>query len=403
MRIVAVIGIASVCCFSTAIPQAKPEPKPVPPPIYPMVPQLTSSSAIVIDANTGKVLFAKDAETPRFPASTTKIMTALLLCEKLASTEFVSAPVNIETVGEASLHLRPSERISAEDALYALMLRSANDVAHSVAIKISGTEVEFAKLMNQRAKEIGCKGTTFFNPHGLNHPYHKTTAHDLALIAREALKNQRFAVACSTKTKWIQRSLNQGDLFLKSKNRFLEFPGAIGVKTGYTKPAGHCYVGAMDLGGWKIITVVLNSQDWLNETKLMCDWVRLNFENRILISKNSVVGSVELRDGELPTVKGVLANDLSSIEPKSSVSTNPTIQMFNGLVAPVSKGQKIGHAILGDLKVPIIASENVLAKPPINMAIAGLGGISGIAAILVLSSFAIRAGSNKKKKRYRRA
>ena len=398
MRIAFVLTIAILFSVVFATPQVKPVPKPIAPPVYPMVPLLTASSAIIMDATTGQILFEKDANTARFPASTTKIMTALLLCERLTSKEVISAPVGIETVGESSLHLRPSEQISAEDALYALMVRSANDVAHAIAVKISGSDVDFAKLMNARAVELGCKSTNFFNPHGLNHPYHKTTAFDLALMTKEALKNPQFADACSTRTKWIRRSLNQTDLFLKSKNRFLEVPGSIGVKTGYTKPAGHCYVGAMDFGGWRVITVVLNSQDWLAETKLLCDWTKLNFENRMVARRGTHVGNSVVKDGEKATVSGVLRSDLFVVEPLTLMSQTPVIQLDAELLAPVIKGQKIGTFTYNKLVVPILAAESVLAKPPVSYAMLGVGGIGGAAALLILGSFAARAGSSKRKK-----
>lgn len=403
MRTTLVLVTAFSICAAFAAPQVKPAPKPIAPPIYPMVPQLTSSSAIIMDAATGQILFEKDAYSARFPASTTKIMTALLLCEKLKPLDVISAPVDIEKVGESSLHLRPSEQISAEDALYALMVRSANDVAHAVAVKIAGSDVEFAKLMNARASELGCKSTTFFNPHGLNHPYHKTSAYDLALMAREALRNPQFAVACSTKTKWIRRSLNQGDLFLKTKNRFLDVPGSIGVKTGYTKPAGHCYVGAMDFGGWRVITVVMNSQDWLSETKLLCDWTKLNFENRVIAKRGTIVGTASILDGEKSEVAGETNADLNVIEPITSVPSSPSIEMTSNIMAPIVKGQRIGsvtyYGVSGKSSVvPVVATETIKAKPQTSFAMLGVGGIGGLAALVLLGSFASRSGNGRRKK-----
>jgi len=156
---------------------------------------ITAKSGIAIDAASGKVLWDKDAETPMFPASTTKIMTGLLLVEHCRPSDIIVAPADVEKVKEASMHLKPGERVTAHDMLYALMLRSANDGCYAVAVHISGSVEGFSKLMNDRAKQIGCTHTRFHNPNGLNDPEHMTSAHDLALIARAAMRYPEFREA----------------------------------------------------------------------------------------------------------------------------------------------------------------------------------------------------------------
>ncbi len=147
---------------------------------------VSAKSAIIIDAGSGKVLWSKNAESSMFPASTTKIMTALLLIEHCKMTDMITAPADIEKVKEASMHLKPGEQVSVHDMLYALMLRSANDGCYAVATHISGSVEEFSKLMNLRARQAGCTHTHFHNPNGLNDRDHTTTAHDLALMGRAA-------------------------------------------------------------------------------------------------------------------------------------------------------------------------------------------------------------------------
>src|SRR5205814_5948100 len=140
------------------------------------------------------------------------------------------------------------ERISREDALYALLLRSANDLAHSIAVQISGSDEGFADLMNQKAQEIGCQNTHFHNPHGLNDDLHSTCAYDLALIARAAMRNEEFRAAVSTQKRFIQRSMNQKDLLMKNHDKLLFHDATLeGIKTGFTKPAGQCFVGSKSI------------------------------------------------------------------------------------------------------------------------------------------------------------
>ena len=139
-------------------------------------PEVTAKAAILMDAETGTVLFDKAAHNSRQPASTTKIMTALLALEKIPPGTMLTAPQDIEKVGESSLNLKPGETLTREDALFALMLRSANDMAHTIAVHISGSDYVFSRLMNERALALGCKNTTFRNPHGLPNENHKTTA-----------------------------------------------------------------------------------------------------------------------------------------------------------------------------------------------------------------------------------
>ncbi|MBA3725734.1 MAG: D-alanyl-D-alanine carboxypeptidase, partial [Armatimonadetes bacterium] len=131
-------------------------------------PVVGAKSAIVMDAATGAILFEKDARATRYPASTTKVMTALLLIELVKPGTMITAPLDVKQVTGSSLHLKPGEQLTREDALYALMLRSANDVAHTVAVHIAGSDAKFAALMNKRAAELGCVNTHFRNPHGLN-------------------------------------------------------------------------------------------------------------------------------------------------------------------------------------------------------------------------------------------
>jgi len=206
-------------------------------------PDVTAASAIVVDADSGKVLYSKNADVPRYPASTTKVMTGLLLAENTEPEDTIVAPSDVEVVTGSKMHLKAGEEVSAHDMLYALMLRSANDGCYAVAMHLAGSVPAFSKMMNQRAQELGCTHTHFHNPNGLNDKEHLTTAHDLAIIAREAMKNERFADAVGTTEYTISRNINQEDTLMVNKDKLLLWDSsAEGIKTGWTIPAGHCFV-----------------------------------------------------------------------------------------------------------------------------------------------------------------
>jgi D-alanyl-D-alanine carboxypeptidase len=234
---------------------------------------VTAPSAIIISAETGQVLWSKGAETPRFPASTTKIMTALLLIENCKPDDVITAPKGIKDVKESSMHLEEGETVTAHDMLYALLLRSANDGCVAVADHISGSVPAFAALMNQRAKQLGCTHTHFDNPNGLNDPHHTISAHDLAIIAREAMRHPEFSDVVRQTKHRITRSINQKDTWMVTRNKWLKKdPTADGIKTGWTVPAGHCYVGSATRRGFRLITVVMHSEHWQEDHKKMLHW-----------------------------------------------------------------------------------------------------------------------------------
>src|SRR5947209_8040193 len=261
----ALVGAITLFCavFSFATPQL----------------DVSASSAIVMDAQSGKVLWSKDPNTPRFPASTTKIMTAMLLIERCLPTDVITAPPGVDKVEGASLHLVPGEQLTAQEMLYGILLRSANDGCVAVAYHISGSVPAFVQLMNQRARELGCKNTHFDNPNGLNDDEHTISAMDLAIIARAAMQYPAFREAAGSRKHTLQRTVNTQDRFLTNHNKYLEMDStADGIKTGWTRPAGHCYVGSATRNGYRVITVLLHSADWKQDHPKMLDWAFANHE-----------------------------------------------------------------------------------------------------------------------------
>jgi serine-type D-Ala-D-Ala carboxypeptidase (penicillin-binding protein 5/6) len=361
---------------------------------------VAAKSAIIIDAESGKVLWQKDANTPRYPASTTKIMTALLLLENTLPTDWIVAPKGVEHIEESSLHLKTGEKVSARGMLYALMLRSANDGCVAVACHISKSVPEFAKLMNKRAKEIGCLNTTFNNPNGLNDKKHLTTAYDLALMAREAMKFDDFRKAVRTQKYTIVRSINHKDLLLKSHNKWLaKDMTADGIKTGYTRDAGKCYVGSATRNGYRIITVVLKTEDWQLDHQNMLNWAFKTHERVLQAAKGAEVLRLKLERSEPAEIPVLVDADVYHVRQLTSpepVTVTPEYTVdLNG---PIEAGQEIGTATFTDANgwkvvAPIRAGASTVPLQPLGRTTGGkaMFGILGLALFGGLASWYSRS------------
>jgi D-alanyl-D-alanine carboxypeptidase (penicillin-binding protein 5/6) len=232
---------------------------------------LAARGAIVVDAYTGDPLYEKNADTRFYPASTTKIMTGMLIIESGDLDSEVEIVSEDSAVGESSLSIRPGEKFTRRQMLYGLMLKSANDVAHALGRDNAGTAQAFAERMNQRARELGCTDTHFVNAHGLHHANHYTTPRDLALITRAAMNQPLFRQIVATRTSsW---SSLRGTFALSNHNRLLEkLTGCIGVKTGYTIPAQQVLASAAQRDGKEAIAVVMHTDKpgiWEDSTKLL--------------------------------------------------------------------------------------------------------------------------------------
>lgn len=219
---------------------------------------LAARGAIVIDGYTGRTLYEKNADAPQFPASTTKVMTALLIIEAGDLEKEVEITEEDAKVGESSLSLKTGERYTRRQMLYGLMLKSANDVAHALGRDNAGTMPEFAAKMTLRARELGATLTSFRNPHGLHHLEHFTTPRDLAVITRAAMQQPLFRRIVSTlEHPWATSFAVQS---LRNHNRLLkQFPGCTGVKTGYTRPAQQVLASAALRDRREVIAIVMHT------------------------------------------------------------------------------------------------------------------------------------------------
>ena len=231
---------------------------------------ISAGQALLMDADTGEVLYEKCADQKAYPASTTKIMTALVTLETMEEYDSpleqkVRVPEVAEGVEGSSIYLKAGEEISVQDLLYGLMLVSGNDAAVALAEIIGGDQEHFVEMMNNRAAELGCSSTHFANPNGLFDEDHYTTARDLAVISAAAMKNGTFREIVST-VDWKAEREESTYLTFHNKNKTItEFEGGSGIKIGYTKDSGRTLAASAERDGRTMIAVVMSAPDWFND------------------------------------------------------------------------------------------------------------------------------------------
>ena len=238
-------------------------------------PRVTASAAVVMDARTGQLLWSKNPDQKRAPASTTKILTTVLGLEAEQMNNYFRVSKRAQRQQPSKLYLSSGQKVQLRELLYSLMLKSANDSAVVVAEGVDGSVEKFAKRMNARARKVGARNTNFRNPNGLPNRRHISTARDMGLILRDALEVDGFRrIAGTTKRKIRVKSGNKTKrIAVRNKNRLLNgyFAKVIG-KTGYTRAAGKCFAGAAEWNGREVIVVVLGSKDLWGDTRKMVQW-----------------------------------------------------------------------------------------------------------------------------------
>lgn len=254
----------------------------------------SSSSEIVMEVNTNRVLKSVNCYEKKYMASTTKILTAITVIENCNVEDIVTVTKKTVGIEGSSIYLEEGEKLSVKDLLYGLMLRSGNDCAETLAVYTSGSIDEFCRLMNNIAKRIGAINSNFVNPHGLHDDNHYTTAYDLALISCYALKNPIFKEICSTKKITIPFTTRNTKRLLINKNKMLnEYDGATGIKTGYTKKAGRCLVSSAEKDGLELVSVVLNVGPMFEKSKMLLDNAFENYTNYKLVDSNNIIDFIE--------------------------------------------------------------------------------------------------------------
>ena len=301
---------------------------------------ISAQKAILVDGQTGRVLYEKRADEKSLIASTTKIMTALLICENCNVLELVRIPREAVGIEGSSMYLQEGELLSVQELLYGLMLQSGNDAATALALYCGGSLEAFAELMNEKARELGLNSTHFANPHGLDAAEHFSTARDLAVLASYAMKNPLFAQTVSTK------NVTVGSRYLTNHNKLLwQVEGADGVKTGFTKAAGRILVSSAKRNGRRLVCVTIDDgNDWLDHKKLYEDgFSRYHTEN--IINCGQKLGTLQVFGGQEATVDVIAAEDFSFA--LANGETVETVLSNKGFVyAPAVAGADAGFAYI---------------------------------------------------------
>ena len=267
---------------------------------------VSAGKAIVVDAQTGRVLYEKDADSQSLIASTTKIMTALIVCEQCNVLDRMCIPKEAVGIEGSSMYLQEGEILTLQELLYGMMLSSGNDAATALAIYCAGTVEGFAQLMNDKARMLGLSNTHFVNPHGLDAPGHYSTARDLAILACYAMKNPIFAQTVSTKT------VSVGERCLTNHNKLLwQFDGADGVKTGFTKAAGRILVSSAVRQGRRLVCVTIDDRDDWADHKSLLEKGFTRYSITQLVEKGQRMGSVTVFGGVKNTVRLIADADFS--------------------------------------------------------------------------------------------
>lgn len=303
-------------------------------------PNIEGDAYILVDEETGQVLYGKEYDTKLHPASTTKILTTIIALEKGNLEDIVTISKNVPLVEGTKIYLREGEKIELEKLLHAAMVHSANDAALAIAEHIAGSAERFAQMMNEKAKEIGAKNSNFVNPHGLTDDNHLTTAYDLALIGRYAMQNPKFRELAKEQVydwvgeEWQTRLINI--------NKFLwRMEGSTGIKSGYTKAARYTLVASAKRDNQELIAVILGSSDariW-DDAKALLEYGFANFKNMSLTKNDEVVATLKVAN-----------NQEVNLVPSRSVS----IAVNNNEENRVEK-----RLVLGDLSLPIEAEKIV--------------------------------------------
>jgi serine-type D-Ala-D-Ala carboxypeptidase (penicillin-binding protein 5/6) len=309
-------------------------------------PRLSANAAVLMDWETGRVLYEKNAYLRRDPASTTKVLTAIIALERAKLGDEVTVSRRAAYTPGSSMYIKPGEVYSLHDLLHGLLLRSGNDAAVAIAEHVAGSVEEFARLMTAKAREMGAVNSQFANPHGLTDSQHWSTAYDLAIITRHALRNEMFRnIVGMRSTSLTFEKLNR-DVVLHNTNRLLSMmPDADGVKTGTTAAAGQCLIASATRDEHKLVAVVLHAGSRWNEAAALLEWGFANFRLARLGEAGEVVGEAPVRGGKFTTVPLALSGDLASVGPRTDWEfPTPKFEVQDRIQAPLTRGQALGRA-----------------------------------------------------------
>ena len=327
---------------------------------------VSAKAAILICMDTNEVLFEKSA-TQKLPmASTTKIMTALILAEQPDLSKTVKVTKQMVTVEGSSMGLLEGDTVSYRDLLYGMLLASGNDAANTTAYALGGSIKGFTKIMNKKAEELGLNNTSFITPSGLDDENHYTTAYDLALLTSFALKNTDFRTACSSKQAVLYYGNPPYRRSLSNHNKLLgNYEGIIGVKTGFTKKSGRCLVTAAERDGKRIIAVTLNAPDDWNDHRAMLDY-GLSVTETVSFSNNNLTDVLPIicGDADLVRIKAEEKSFCTAARSVKNIKRNIILPKF--IYTPVSAGDIVGR-VEYSLNSKVISASNIYSVADVSI------------------------------------
>ena len=372
-------------------------------------PNINAESALLIDNKTNKILYNKDMNRKMFPASTTKILTAILVLENHSLDEKVTASYNaVMTIpsGYSTASIQIDEVLTVEQLLELLLVHSANDAANVLAEYTGGSIDSFVAMMNTKINELGLSDTHFTNPYGLQDNNHYTTAHDLAIIMQYCLKNDDFRkiagqASCaipSTNKSEPRKYSSTNELLIAGNSNY--YPNLIAGKTGYTSEAGECLVSAAYNDNLELVGVILNSNNRFKDTRSLYNYGYTNFSIKNIVNEKDIITNVEVKNATKDTKNlnllvsediPVLANnsdDLSKIEPQITLNSD--------IKAPIEDGQvlgKVSYSVNGiTYSTDLIAANNVEKSNFVLYCLYGVGILILILIIYkIIKNFTIKA------------
>ena len=319
---------------------------------------ISAKSAILLDCTTGRVLYGKNISQQSLIASTTKIMTALIVCEQCNVLDRMRVPKEAVGIEGSSMYLQEGEVLTIQELLYGMMLHSGNDAAVALAIYCGGTVENFVALMNDKARILGLRNTHFENPNGLDGKAHYSTAEDLGALADYAMSNPIFEKIVSTKT------IKIGQRNLKNHNKLLwMLDGADGIKTGYTRAAGRILVSSATRDGRRLVAVTINApNDWQDHLQLFEEGFS-QYKTSTIVEKNDILGLTDIAGGTCDAVT-LIAKESFDYALRDDEIAEIILPAPGFVYAPVAVGQDAGYAqvYLGNQRigfVPLIYGETI--------------------------------------------
>jgi len=321
-------------------------------------PKITAISAILIDAKTGTILYEKDSRRRSAPASTTKVLTAIIAIESGHLDDEVTVSGRAAGTAGSSMHLNPGQRISLRELVTGLLLRSGNDAAVAIAEHLAGSVENFVSIMNHKAELLGALDSHFANPHGLTADLHFSTAFDLAWITKYALMNPIFAKIVNTRETnidWLDRRGKEHDQNLRNTNKLLWLLEEVdGVKTGTTNQAGPCLISSATRGNQQLIAVVLHDHSRWNDSMSLLNFGFATYDLYEYANKDDILRTIPIENGLSSMVDAVVDSQASLVVKTSDFSSiTVTIDLPEKIKAPVYQGQKIGEIIFFVRELPV--------------------------------------------------